>query len=626
MRYTIKLKIQIAIGVIIATVSAVQATLSITQLRNETTQEVTNQMTAIGHATSNYIGDWLKTRSDMMLANEPLIANQDNVDRELLLTKHAGHFLSVYGGFSDGTIAYGDKTEDWPAGYDPRTRPWYQNAMKTNQLTITEPYQDFDGSLVVSLAKSFKGKKQGVLAVDLTVTHIIQQVLNLKLDNDGYALLLDGNNKIVAYKDEALSQKPATQLDDELTPQLLNSLEQQQSIGTITLTNGQEKLIAVSPIAGTDWKLVVVEDKTLAYASIGEQATFVIIASIILYIIIAVIATLVINNLLRPLKDLSVSVQQLSQGNGDLTQRIDVQRMDEIGELATYMNQFLAQLQDMIQGIAKHSLSLKENADLSAQQTQQANQKVASQQNDVNQIATAIHEMSATSAEVASHAEMTASAAQASTTACEEGQQVIGENRQAITSLANQVQDAAAVIHELESNAQNINQILSTIQGIAEQTNLLALNAAIEAARAGEQGRGFAVVADEVRVLSQRTHDSTEEIRTMIDTLQQNTRQAVETMEASTGLADQSVGFAEAASESLNQITIAITEISDMATHIASAAEEQRAVSEDISRNTQAIRDVAEHLAVQTEEATESANNMSEAAAAMRTDVSRFKV
>ncbi|BBC40724.1 methyl-accepting chemotaxis protein McpU [Photobacterium damselae subsp. piscicida] len=182
------------------------------------------------------------------------------------------------------------------------------------------------------------------------------------------------------------------------------------------------------------------------------------------------------------------------------------------------------------------------------------------------------------------------------------------------------------MIHELESNAQNINQILSTIQGIAEQTNLLALNAAIEAARAGEQGRGFAVVADEVRVLSQRTHDSTEEIRTMIDTLQQNTRQAVETMEASTGLADQSVGFAEAASESLNQITIAITEISDMATHIASAAEEQRAVSEDISRNTQAIRDVAEHLAVQTEEATESANNMSEAAAAMRTDVSRFKV
>ncbi|BBC40725.1 methyl-accepting chemotaxis protein PctB [Photobacterium damselae subsp. piscicida] len=436
MRYTIKLKIQIAIGVIIATVSAVQATLSITQLRNETTQEVTNQMTAIGHATSNYIGDWLKTRSDMMLANEPLIANQDNVDRELLLTKHAGHFLSVYGGFSDGTIAYGDKTEDWPAGYDPRTRPWYQNAMKTNQLTITEPYQDFDGSLVVSLAKSFKGKKQGVLAADLTVTHIIQQVLNLKLDNDGYALLLDGNNKIVAYKDEALSQKPATQLDDELTPQLLNSLEQQQSIGTITLTNGQEKLIAVSPIAGTDWKLVVVEDKTLAYASIGEQAIFVIIASIILYIIIAVIATLVINNLLRPLKDLSVSVQQLSQGNGDLTQRIDVQRMDEIGELATYMNQFLAQLRDMIQGIAKHSLSLKENADLSAQQTQQANQKVASQQNDVNQIATAIHEMSATSAEVASHAEMTASAAQASTTACEEGQQVIGENRQAITSFS----------------------------------------------------------------------------------------------------------------------------------------------------------------------------------------------
>ncbi|GAL07409.1 methyl-accepting chemotaxis protein [Photobacterium aphoticum] len=263
---------------------------------------------------------------------------------------------------------------------------------------------------------------------------------------------------------------------------------------------------------------------------------------------------------------------------------------------------------------------------MSAQQTELSTQKVSEQQNDINQIAAAIHEMSATSAEVASHAEMTASAAQASTNACAEGQEVIGQNRDAITQLAHQVQDAAAVIHELESNAQNINHILSTIQGIAEQTNLLALNAAIEAARAGEQGRGFAVVADEVRVLSQRTHDSTEEIRGMIDTLQQNTRQAVDSMQASTGLADQSVGFAEAASERLNHITSAITEISDMATQIASAAEEQRAVSEDISRNTQAIKDVSDHLAQQTDEATQSARDMFHAANTMREDVSRFTI
>ncbi|MGF1683534.1 methyl-accepting chemotaxis protein [Photobacterium minamisatsumaniensis] len=627
MKLTIKLKIQIAIAVIIASVSAVQAWISVTQLTQETTASVSNQMRDNSHATSRYIADWLATRSEMMLANEPLIATQDNIDRELLLTKRAGNFLSVYAGFSDGSIAYGDKTEDWPAGYDPRTRPWYQEATNQSRLIITEPYQDFDGSMVVSIAKAFQGQHRGVLAADLTITDIIDQVLNLKLEHDGFAFLVDGNNNIVAYRDESLSQQPLTQLDRELTPTFMKQLESEQTMQTIQLeSKNRDMLIFAVPISGTDWTLAVMEDKAQAFASIGEQITFIAITSIVLYLIISVIATLIINSLLRPLVKLSQSVEQLAQGSGDLTQRIEIERMDEIGELADNMNRFLGQLQTMIKGIVAQSHTLGERAALSAKQTEVASQKVAEQQNDVNQIATAIHEMSATSGEVANHAEMTASAAQASTSACEKGQSVIGQNRDAITSLASQVQDAANVIHELESNAQNINQILSTIQGIAEQTNLLALNAAIEAARAGEQGRGFAVVADEVRVLSQRTHDSTEEIRSMIETLQKNTHQAVDSMQTSTELASQSVGFAEGASESLNQITLAITEISEMATHIASAAEEQRAVSEDISRNTQAIKDVSDHLAIQTGDLSHSAHDMQSSAEKMRSDVSRFNV
>ncbi|MGF1738619.1 methyl-accepting chemotaxis protein [Photobacterium satsumensis] len=627
MNLTIKHKIQLAIAVIIATVSAVQAWISISQLQQETTSAINNQMRDIAQGTSSNISDWLAIRSDMMLANESLIANQDNVDRELLLTKRAGQFLSVYAGFNNGTIAYGDKTEDWPEGYDPRTRPWYQDAMRQNGLILTEPYEDFDGSMVVSFAKAFQGQHRGVLAADLTITDIINQVLNLQLDNNGFAFLVDGNNNIVAYRDESLSQQPLTQLDHDLSPQLLQQLVANPAIHTFHLdSDGKDKLIYATPIAGTDWTLALVEDKDLAFASIGEQITFILLASVGLYIVISAIATLIINNLLRPLSRLSDSVAQLAEGQGDLTQRIDIERMDEIGVLADHMNRFLGQLQTMIKGVVNQSDRLGEQAELSAQQTLQANQKVNEQQNDINQIATAIHEMSATSAEVASHAEMTAAAAQASTSSCEQGQGVISQNRSAITSLATQVGDAASVIHELESNAQNINQILSTIQGIAEQTNLLALNAAIEAARAGEQGRGFAVVADEVRVLSQRTHDSTEEIRSMIEALQKNTRQAVDSMQASTNLADESVGFAEAASDSLSQITQAISEISDMATQIASAAEEQRAVSEDISRNTQAIKDVSDHLSVQTDAVTENAKEMHSTAANMCRDVSRFKI
>lgn len=626
MRHTIKFKIQVAIAIIIAIVSGVQAWNSISQLRQETTKSINSEMTNVSLATSRYISDWLSIRSDMMLANESRIASGENTDRELLVTKHAGQFLSVYAGFSDGTIAYGDKSEDWPADYDPRTRPWYQDAMANSGLVLTEPYQDFDGSIVVSFAKAFRGSRQGVLAADLTVTNLIKQVLSIKLDNNGFAFLVDGNNKIVAYQDEKLSQKPLTELNPQLSAQTMQRLAAADHASQIQWQSRDDQLIYVSKIAGTNWLLGIVVDHGMAYASVSDQITFTSIATLILYVLIALASTWVVNRLLQPLQVLSGALQELSRGEGDLTQRVNIERKDEIGELAEKVNQFISQMQTMLKDIVEHSHSLSSQAQHAKSLSIQSTDRVKRQQDDVNQIATAIHEMSATAAEVASHAELTANASQASASACEEGQSVIGKNRQAITDLANQVTNAASVIRELESNAQSINQILSTIQGIAEQTNLLALNAAIEAARAGDQGRGFAVVADEVRVLSQRTHGSTEEIRTMIETLQRNTQQAVESMESSTSLADNSVEYAQQAQDSLASITQAITEINDMALQIASAAEEQRAVSEDISRNTQGIKDASDDLAYQAQQSSESASEMHSAADAMRHEISRFKV
>ncbi|KFI09503.1 chemotaxis protein [Vibrio sp. B183] len=626
MRNTIKLKIQIAIAIIIAIVSGVQAWISVSQLKQETTSALNSEMTNVSHATSRYISDWLSIRSDMMLANETSILNSDNADREMLITKRAGGFLSVYAGFEDGSIAYGDKTEDWPANYDPRTRPWYKDAMATNGLIVTEPYQDFDGSIVISFAKAFSGSKNGVLAADLTVTSIIEEVLNVSLDNDGFSFLVDGNNNIVAYQDEKLSQQPLTELNPLLSADKVQQLVNTSSISTVSWPEQGDKLIFVANVPHTDWSLGIVVDKDMAFASVTEQIQFTAIASIFLYILIASISTYVITRLLKPLQTLSAALSQLAQGEGDLTQRIEVRRMDEIGELAQHVNQFLSQMQSMLSGIIHHSQELAVQAEQANQLSQQSSQQVETQQNDVNQIATAIHEMSATAAEVASHAELTANASQGSASACEDGQQVIEKNRQAIVELADQVSAASGIISELESNTQSINQILSTIREIAEQTNLLALNAAIEAARAGEQGRGFAVVADEVRVLSQRTHGSTEEIRNMIETLQNNTKLAVNSMESSTALAGTSVDYAQQAYESLNTITSAITEINDMALQIASAAEEQRAVSEDISRNTQGIKDASDILSEQAMRSSESATNMFNSANTVRTEVERFKV
>ncbi|RTZ13717.1 methyl-accepting chemotaxis protein [Vibrio aquaticus] len=626
MRNTIKLKIQIAIAIVIAVVSGVQAWISVNQLQQETTSALNSEMANISHSTSRYISDWLAIRSDMMLANEKTLIESNNSDREMLLTKRAGDFLSVYAGFDDGSIAFGDKTEDWPADYDPRTRPWYQDAMASNGLIITEPYQDFDGSIVVSFAKAFSGNKHGVLAADLTVTNIIDEVLNITLDNDGFTFLVDGNNNIVAYQDESLSQQPLTKLNSKLTQSEVQALVKDSSISTIEWPQQGDKLIYVTNVPSTDWSLGIVVDKELAFASVTEQIQFTAVASLILYLIIATFSTYTITRLLKPLQDLSSSLSQLAKGEGDLTQRVEIKRRDEIGEVAEHVNQFLSQMQRMITDIINHSEQLVQQANQANSLSLQSAEQVEVQQNDVNQIATAIHEMSATASEVANHAETTATASQTSADACHDGQKVIQQNREAIIKLAEQVTAAAKVISELENNTQSINQILSTIQEIAEQTNLLALNAAIEAARAGEQGRGFAVVADEVRVLSQRTHGPTEEIRHMIETLQSNTQLAVTSMRSSTSLADTSVDYAQQAAESLGHITDAISNINDMALQIASAAEEQRAVSEDISRNTQGIKDASDVLANQALQSSDSATQMRQSAETMRTEVARFKV
>jgi methyl-accepting chemotaxis protein len=200
------------------------------------------------------------------------------------------------------------------------------------------------------------------------------------------------------------------------------------------------------------------------------------------------------------------------------------------------------------------------------------------------------------------------------------------QTQSSIQNLAQEVQVATGVIQELEAHGNSFNTILSTIQGIAEQTNLLALNAAIEAARAGEQGRGFAVVADEVRVLSQRTHASTQEIQQMIETLQGTTAKAVGIMGDSRQLAETSVADADSAAVSLTQIQTAVERISDMATQIASAAEEQASVTSEITRNTVGIRDVSNDLADEAHEAAAQAAQLSELSYELEQEIQRFKL
>ena len=493
-------------------------------------------------------------------------------------------------------------------------------------MIITAPYADAStGQLIVSMAEPFKlGDTDGVIAGDIGIQNLIQNVNSIAREGV-YGILVDGEGNLIAHKDPKLTLKPATELTPDLNKNEIKRLATEGKSVPMVIS-GQPSIVYLAAIPGYDWYFGLVYDEATAFAESDRQLQRSMLAALIQLLIIAGGAAYIITRSLQPLAAMGDAVAELSQGHGDLTRRIQVKSDDEVGAVARQINLFIDMLQTMMADIANSARELDGQARQSHSLTSHNDQSLARQQSEIAQIATAVHEMSATATEVASNAEQAAAAAHASAKSCEQGKQVISCNQHSITSLAGQVEQASNIIQELEKNAQEINTILSTIQGIAEQTNLLALNAAIEAARAGEQGRGFAVVADEVRVLSKRTHSSTEEIRVMIETLQRNTQQAVNTMHQSQQLAKNSVEDAQNATLALEQITHAIGEISDMATQISSAAEEQRAVTDEVGRNIQATKDVTDELSQAANNANQLASQLKDIALRINEQVNNFHV
>ncbi len=304
----------------------------------------------------------------------------------------------------------------------------------------------------------------------------------------------------------------------------------------------------------------------------------------------------------RPILAVAARLKDIASGEGDLTRRLDYARQDELGQLSGWFNRFLDKLQPVIAQVKGSLQQARDTADQSAAIASQTSNGMQQQHREIEQVATAANEMSATALDVAHNAAQAAQAARAADQASREGLQLIDSTRQGIDRLAAGMDTAMGEARALEDRSGQIGSVLEVIRSIAEQTNLLALNAAIEAARAGEAGRGFAVVADEVRGLAQRTQTSVEEIRQVIEGLQQGTQDVVDAMHEGQRQAQASALGMEQALPALQRIGEAVAVISDMNLQIASAAEEQSAVAEEVNRNVAGIRDVTESLAGQADE------------------------
>ncbi|KAA8711086.1 methyl-accepting chemotaxis protein [Pseudomonas cannabina] len=356
----------------------------------------------------------------------------------------------------------------------------------------------------------------------------------------------------------------------------------------------------------------------------AQARTTQIICTLLAMTLGVIAAVIITRQITRPLKETMAVVDRIA--SGDLTQTQAITRRDELGVLQQGIQRMGTTLRDLIGGIRDSVVQIASAAEELSAVTEQTSAGVNSQKVETDQVATAMHEMSATVAEVARNAEQASHAASNADREARDGDKVVGEAIAQIERLATEVGRSADAMNQLEQESDKIGKVMDVIKAVAEQTNLLALNAAIEAARAGEAGRGFAVVADEVRGLAQRTQQSTVEIETLVAALQSGTRQVSSIMLNSRELTVSSVQLSRKAGTSLGSITQTVSSIQAMNQQIAAAAEQQSAVAEEISRSIVNVRDVSEQTASASEETAASSVELARLGGHLQTLVSRFKI
>ncbi|SON52418.1 putative methyl-accepting chemotaxis protein [Vibrio tapetis subsp. tapetis] len=574
--------------------------------------------------------------SQMLAAAEQLASNQfihqaiKNTDRdpesEAMLVKQLNVVRDQYG-LNDASVANRNTAYYWNQGgflreLNQQQDGWFFGFTQSGQKTSVSIFQEANGDV-----KMFSNFQQvnglAMSGLSKSLTDMVNLLNSFQIEQSGYVYLVNAEGKVQIHKQAGKRKDSLTSLYGGETSALLNK----SAFNLITAQdNGQEVFVATRYIPSMDWFVVAQVPVDEVFAELNATAQKMLITTLAVAAAFIFLGLILARSITRPIQVISERFRELGEGDGDLSQRIPINGNDELAKLSEGFNGFIEKIHGSVKEVAETSHALQIAAQGVSEKSHSTHDNSQNQRDQTIQVVTAINEMGATISEIATNAATAAETASGAESNTEEGRAVVFKAKDAISRLSSDIDHIGSVVQKLAGTTQDIGSILDVIRDISDQTNLLALNAAIEAARAGEQGRGFAVVADEVRNLASRTASSTEEIQKMINQLQGDAQNAVDAMEAGKAVTQEGVVSTDQAVGVLAQISESISDISDRNTQVATATEEQSTVVHTINENIEEINAINEMTTNAAQELADASNELQELSRRLDAMVGGFKL